>query len=121
MPTGSPDPRRSTGRAGERIAAEYLAHRGLRIVDANWRTRFGELDLVAWDRDTLVFVEVRSRSGTQLGTAGESIGPDKQRRLRMMAEQYLQRHAPTAHARIDVVTVLFGSGPPRVEHLVGAV
>jgi len=91
-------------------------------VAANWRTRFGELDLVARQRDTLVFVEVRTRTGTALGTAAESVGPAKQRQLRLMAEQYLQRHAPDASARIDVVTVFLPpNGPPRIEHIEGAV
>jgi putative endonuclease len=121
MPDRSPDPRRERGRAGERIAAEYLARRGFRLVDANWRTRFGELDLIGWDGPTLVFVEVRSRRGLELGTAAESVDAAKQRQLRLMAEQYLERHAPQAEARIDVVTVLFGAGAPQVEHLVGAV
>jgi putative endonuclease len=104
------------------VAAEFLARRGYRLLTANWRTRFGELDLIAREGDTLVFVEVRTRSGTSLGTAAESVGPAKQRQLRLMAEQYLQRHAPDASARIDVVTVFLpASGAPRIEHIVGAV
>jgi putative endonuclease len=69
-----------------------------------------------------VFVEVRTRTGAGFGTAGESVGPAKQRQLRLMAEQYLQRHAPDAAARIDVVTVFLPpGGSPRVDHIVGAV
>jgi putative endonuclease len=69
-----------------------------------------------------VFVEVRTRTGSDLGTAAESVGPAKQRQLRLMAEQYLQRHAPAAQARIDVVTVFLPpSGPPQIEHIEGAV
>jgi putative endonuclease len=69
-----------------------------------------------------VFVEVRTRTGTSLGTAGESVGPAKQRQLRLMAEQYLQRHAPDASARIDIVTVFLPpGGRPRIEHIVGDV
>ena len=114
--------RRDRGRAGERIAAEYLRERGYRIVTTNWRTRLGELDLIAEQGGTLVFVEVRTRGSHTLGTAAESVGPAKRRQLLTMAQQYLQAHAPRAVARIDVVTVLTEPGaPPRVEHLPGAV
>jgi putative endonuclease len=99
-----------------------LAGQGYRIVERNWRTRFGELDLIGWSGDTLVFVEVRTRASGGLGTAAESVGPAKQRQLRLMAEQFLQQHAPNAAARIDVVTVRLGAvGPPSVDHIVGAV
>ena len=65
---------------------------------------------------------MRTRTGPALGTAAESVGPAKQRQLRLMAEQYLQRHAPEAAARIDVVTVFLPAvGRPRIEHIVGAV
>jgi putative endonuclease len=91
-------------------------------VAANWRTRFGELDLIARQGSTLVFVEVRTRTVSGLGTAGESVGPAKQRQLRLMAEQYLQRHAPEASARIDVVTIFLPpGGSPEIDHIVGAV
>ena len=69
-----------------------------------------------------MFIEVRTRTGVGLGTAAESVGPAKQRRLRLIAEQYLQRHAPAASGRIDVVTVFLPpGGPARIEHIVGAV
>jgi putative endonuclease len=69
-----------------------------------------------------VFVEVRTRTGTGFGSAGESVGPHKQRQLRLMAEQYLQRHAPDAPARIDVVTVFLPpGGAARIEHIIDAV
>ena len=111
------DARRETGQAGEALAVEHLRGRGYRIVATNWRTRHGEIDIVALDRDTVVIVEVRTRSGTGFGSAAESVGPRKQQRLVRMAEAYLQQHAPTAPARIDVVTIDRG----RVEHVVGAV
>lgn len=116
-------PRRAdTGRLGEQTAADYLTQLGYRIVDANWRTRFGELDLVAWHGTTLVFVEVRTRASAGLGTAGESVGTAKQRQLVLMAQQYMQQRAPNASARIDVVTVYIRPGrAPELEHLIGAI
>ena len=99
------------------MALEYLRARGYEIVATNWRTRYGEIDIVARDRGTVVVVEVRARRSAGFGTAAESVGPQKRQRLVRMAEAYLQQHAPHASARIDVVTVDGG----RVEHLVGAV
>jgi putative endonuclease len=112
-----PEPRQAAGRAGEALAVEHLRAIGYTIVATNWRTRFGEIDVVARDRDTVVVVEVRSRRSAAFGTAADSVDPRKQRRLVRMAEAYLQQHAPRANARIDVVTVDGG----RLEHLIGAI
>ena len=88
----STDPRRALGALGERFAAEHLARAGYVIVGRNYRTRFGELDLIAADERFLVFCEVKSRvAGTRLGPAGplDAIGPRKRRRLRAMAREWL--------------------------------
>ena len=115
------DRRAATGRLGELAAVAYLRERGYRIAATNWRTRLGEIDVVAELGGTVVFVEVRTRRATQFGTAAESVDGRKQRRLVLMAEQYLQRHAPNAAARIDVITVSATADPPEIEHLIGAV
>lgn len=86
------DRRRAIGELGEHIAAEHLVEGGYRMLARNYRTRYGELDIVAADRGCLVFCEVRSRvSAGASGPAGplESIGPDKRRRLREMAKAWL--------------------------------
>src|SRR4051812_2424045 len=82
------DPRRSRGALGERLAARHLERRGYEIVDRNYRTRHGELDLIAADRRALVFCEVKTRvSGGSRGPAGplDAIGPLKRRRPRASA------------------------------------
>jgi putative endonuclease len=86
------DPRRRLGAAGELLARRHLEARGFRILDANYRTRHGELDLVAADERYLLFCEVKTRVVS--GTAGElgpfaSIGARKQRRIRLMAREWL--------------------------------
>ena len=89
MPT---DLRRDRGALGERIAADHLERRGYRIVDRNYRTRHGELDIVAADDRALVFCEVKTRvAGGRAGPATplEAIGPSKQRRLRALASEWL--------------------------------
>lgn len=87
-----PDPRRARGELGERIAARHLERRGYRIVERNFRTRYGEIDLIAVDPRTIVFCEVKTRVAR--GRAGpdgplDAIGPWKRRRLRQMASQWL--------------------------------
>jgi putative endonuclease len=89
MPT---DPRRTTGQLGEDIAAHHLQRSGYRILERNFRTRFGELDLVVIDSNCLVFCEVKTRLvDTGRGPAGplDAVGPQKRRRLRRMAAQWL--------------------------------
>src|SRR4051812_50163995 len=95
----STDPRRTRGEIGEQIAAEHLRHRGYRIVARNYRTRYGELDLVAADDRALVFCEVKTRvAGGRSGPAGalDAIGPGKRRQVRALATQWLanKTHPP---------------------------
>lgn len=113
--------KRSIGQRGEEVAADHLRRAGYEIVARNWRTRIGEIDIVARRDDLIVFVEVRTRSTAGLGTASESVGPRKQRQLVTMANQYLQQVAPSASARIDVIAITFNGLRPHVDHLVGAV
>ncbi|WP_371324423.1 YraN family protein [Dechloromonas sp. ZY10] len=80
------------GREAETAAARLLEKAGLRIVDRNFRVRGGEIDLIARDGATLVFVEVRARSGSGFGGAAASIDAAKQQRLLLAARHYLARH-----------------------------
>ena len=101
------------GAAAEAIAATYLARRGLRVLERNWRVRGGELDLICQDGGTLVFVEVRLRARTDYGGAAASIGAAKQRRLILAARHYLsgKREMP---CRFDAV-LLDGLNETRLE------
>jgi putative endonuclease len=90
------DPRRRLGALGERLAREHLEARGVEIVEANFRTRHGELDLVGRDERFLVFCEVKTRvSKRGPGPLGplSAIGPRKRRRLRLMAREWLAARA----------------------------
>ncbi len=122
------DGRRATGARGERIAADYLRSAGYTIVETNWRCRRGEIDIVARDGATLVFVEVRARRSARLGSAEESVTRTKQRRLQQLAETYLQFLEAAGRAwhgpwRIDVVALLLGTSDanPQLNHLINAV
>ena len=100
-------------------AARHLEQAGLQVVARNFRSRFGEIDLIARDHDMLVFVEVRARSRSDFGGAAESITAAKRERLRLTAQIYLSRLPEAPPCRFDVVLV---SGPEleTIEWLVSA-
>jgi len=102
------DPRARTGRRAEDLAVVRLESAGLRIIARNWRQPEGELDIVADDGGTCVFVEVRSRTGEDRGHALEAITPQKRARVIRAARRYLDAEAPAAAGfRFDVVAVTF--------------
>ncbi len=108
----STDPRRARGALGERLAEEHLVAAGYAVVERNYRTRYGELDLVAASSRALVFCEVKTRSErSRRGPPGplDAIGPGKRRRLRLMASQWLAERAgdhPTrAVLRFDAIGI----------------
>ena len=102
--------RRETGALGERIAADYLTDRGYAIRERNFRTREGEIDIIAEKGDTLVFVEVRTRRSRACGTAEESITRRKKERLVALAEAYMEdRDGLPPSWRIDVVALELGT------------
>lgn len=116
------DIRKQTGRQGEEIAASFLTDKGYKLITRNWRCSTGELDLVMADAEILVFVEVRTRSGSRFGSAEESITATKQARLIGLAQAYLQTQAePLPAWRIDVVAIQMGPGLPQVNHIENAV
>jgi putative endonuclease len=126
----SEDPRRRLGARGEKLAARHLERRGYGIVDRNFRTRYGELDLIAADESFLVFCEVKTRVvRAPPGPLGPltAVGASKQRQLRRMAREWLAArsggltHRP-AELRFDAIGVsLDGRGELVVlEHVEGA-
>jgi putative endonuclease len=122
------DLRRDRGTLGERLAVEHLERRGYRIVDRNFRTRHGELDIVAADNRALIFCEVKTRViGGRSGPATplEAIGPAKQRRLRALAREWLASASERPHRpeiRFDAigVTITASGNLLALEHLEAA-
>lgn len=106
------------GRWAENLAREYLEKRGFRVTERNLRLGGGELDLVAWDGEVLVFVEVKARSRRDYGRPEEAVDRRKRGRLASAAEAYLARlETSIPCCRFDVVAVEPGEGEPRVRHL----
>ncbi len=115
--------RTEIGALGEQLAADHLAGLGLRIVCRNWRCRYGELDLIAVDpsADTVIFVEVKTRTGDGFGGLEQAVTPQKARRLRRLAGIWLAaQDRRWAQVRIDVVGVRIGRRrTPELTHLRG--
>jgi putative endonuclease len=98
--------KRDTGITGERLACEFLGHNGYDIVETNYRCPQGEIDIVARQQKTLVFVEVRTKTSQKYGGPEESITPVKADRLKTLAAYYGQCHEGLPEAwRIDVVAI----------------
>ncbi len=116
-------PEKTLGQRGEAAAAGYLRRRGYRILARGDRFGPGELDLVALDRDTIVFVEVKTRQSHDAGHPAEAVDDVKQRRLTKLAVTFLKRHGLLERpARFDVVAVTWPAGKrrPAIEHLKNA-
>lgn len=104
-------PRKRLGSLGESLACDYLAREGWQVIARNWRTRRGEIDIVARDGEWLVFVEVRTRRASasggdpHLGRPEDSVTPRKQLQLAQMADAYLYQLPWTGRWRIDVIAL----------------
>lgn len=115
--------RKLFGNRGERVAARFLRRRGFRILSRQWWTRWGEFDLIALDRDTIVFVEVKTRRDIRGGHPSEAVNRAKQQRMTRQALVYLKKHGRLdSRARFDVVTLVWpeGARQPRIDHLPNA-
>jgi putative endonuclease len=112
----SDDARQRLGESGEDLACRELRRRGYAIVDRRYRTRRGEIDIVARDGEVIVFVEVKTRIGDRFGAAAFAVTAWKQRRIAQIAADYLARHGLYDHpCRFDVVAIDMASGRLRVE------
>jgi putative endonuclease len=104
------------GERGENLAVWYLKKNGYKIIEQNYRNRLGEIDIVARDKKTIVFVEVKSRKSIRYGSPKWAVTPKKQRRISMVALYYLKDTRQTdAKARFDVVAITSNHDAPRIE------
>jgi putative endonuclease len=112
------NPAHGLGRQGEDIAWSYLRQQGLRIVERGFRFGRGEIDIIGYDQETLVFVEVKTRRRGSSSDPEESVTPAKQKQIRRIAQAYLfLRKLEDVHCRFDVLALEIGAqGKIRIRH-----
>jgi putative endonuclease len=110
------DPRRQLGDAGEDLAAAALKKQGYKILERNYVTPLGEIDLIARHGGALVFIEVKTRRSLRFGDPQDAVTPAKQARLQRLADYYLQRQRlGEVEVRFDVVGITISEAGPHVE------
>lgn len=103
----SHQPPRLSGKQAESMACDYLLNRGMTLLERNFRTRRGEIDLIMYDRQVVVFVEVKYRHSNRFGSAEEAINGAKLMRLRAAASAFLQQRQPSSKGfRLDALTIV---------------
>ena len=106
------------GQWGEDVAAEYLMRKGYDVVERDWKSGHRDLDIIARDGRTLVFVEVKTRRNRLFVDPEEAIGYQKLQNLRIAANHYVKTHRAAADIRFDVITVVGTPGTePQIEHI----
>lgn len=108
----------STGKKGEKIAAAYLRSVGYNILCMNYRFRRCEVDIIARDGETMVFIEVKTRRSLRFGHPILSITPSKKRNILKVAGAFVEKNNfPCSKIRFDVLTVIFAGNKPLVDHV----
>jgi len=113
------DTRKKLGNRGEKIAGNFLRKQGYQIIEKNYHSRLGEIDIVAREDESIVFVEVKTRRSTDFGLPEEALSYDKRRRLSKLALGYLaHRRIKDTNCRFDVVSILMDNKKVRkVKHI----
>jgi putative endonuclease len=107
----------SLGKKGEELAVRFLKKEGYRIIDKNYRTPFGEIDIIADDGGVLVFVEVKTRSGDVFGSPFEAVDRRKRDKIRKVALCYLKKIKKEPAARFDVLSIDCECGEKKIDHI----
>ncbi|MDD4953643.1 MAG: YraN family protein [Candidatus Omnitrophica bacterium] len=103
------------GRSGEELAVDFLRENGYRILARNYRSSLGEIDIIAREKETLCFIEVKARASTRFGLPQEAVSPAKQRQISRIALLFLKENNSLGKsARFDVVSVIYDAGAPRI-------
>ena len=109
------------GKTGEALAANYLRKKGFKIIARNYRDKFGEIDIIARDRGTWVFIEVKTRHSIRFGVPQEAVTLAKQQQIIRVASNYLVRHQLLDEpVRFDVIAIVMKPGNGEITHLVSA-
>ena len=105
------------GEKGENLATEILRKKGYSILAENWRSGRNEIDVVAKIGETLVFIEVKTRSTDFFGDPSLAVSPAKQKRLIHAANDYLEQHEIELEARFDIISIVSNTNSTKLEHL----
>jgi putative endonuclease len=105
------------GKKGELIAIEYLKSRGYKILEMNWRTRHKEIDIIALDKNEIVFIEVKTRKNNYFGDPEEAVNLKKQKFLINAAENYIISNKIDLDARFDIISVIGEGSKYNINHI----
>lgn len=106
------------GQNGENIAEDYLKNEGYSIITRNFRTNQGEIDIIARDKQEIVFIEVKTRSNLKYGNPSEAVDQNKQNHIKMVAQYYIHKyHLYNCYIRFDVIEVYYRKGKYRINHI----
>ena len=109
--------RDNLGRQGEALAADLCRERGLKVIETNYSTPFGEIDIIAKDKDIFVFIEVKARAGGTYGAPFEAVTRRKREKIKKVAMNYMKRFKSEMPARFDVISISMKEGIPSLEYI----
>jgi putative endonuclease len=106
------------GIKGENLAVKFLKEKGYRIIERNYKTPIGEIDIIAQDGNTIVFIEVKTRTDEFFGQPFEAVNKKKRRKLKNVALLYLKRHVREFSVRFDVLSIFYReNGKSEINHI----
>lgn len=105
------------GKEGEELALKFLKKNGYRILEKNYRTVFGEIDIIARDKDIIVFIEVKTRADDSFGNPFEAVTYKKREKIRKVALCYLKKIRKEPPSRFDVLSINIEDGKKQIEHI----
>jgi len=109
---------KALGSKGEDLAIQFLKKKGYRIIKRNYKTSVGEIDIIARDGNTIVFVEVKTRTNDSFGYPFEAVNKKKRHKLKNLALLYLKRQVKESPVRFDVLSIFYADGRERkIEHI----
>lgn len=111
---------KTVGSKGESLAVDFLKDKGYRIVERNYKTPIGEVDIIAEDNGTMVFVEVKTRTGNAFGYPFEAVDARKQHKLKNLALMYLKRIKKDTAVRFDVLSICMTNNGNTIDHIIDA-
>ncbi len=104
------------GKKGEELAVDFLTKLGYIIIETNWQEKKYEIDIIARDKNELVFVEVKTRSTSYFGNPAEAVTPAKQNHLVEGANYYIEKHEIDLECRFDVIAIVLNTNQQKIEH-----